>query len=206
MSWSSSARIPSGDSVISAWRGVMPAQLVQLWGEAETRPMVVLGAGLQLLWSNSAADEAMREAVDVALNSGTFRLVDPAEMTAFARFLGGAKSPVSAWCSRQADGGAMVFRASRIEDGDQIAHGVAFHLTGKRYVPHWADFSRMFGLTATEFRVARRLLDGQQVEAIAMELNIAAGTARIHVRNLYAKLEVSSREAMFRLLLPFHLA
>lgn len=187
------------------WRDSVPLDLLQRWGDAEIRPMVVLGPNLELLWSNSAGGEAVAQGVDVTVEAGRFQLVNTAEMPAFLRVLATASDKTSAWCSIGADGDALVFRVSRVEVGGHVATGVVFHNTGPRYAPQWADFSSVFGLTAAEFKIARRLLDGLQIEAIAVELNIASGTARIHVRNLYGKLEVNSREAMFRLLLPFHI-
>ncbi|MES2033635.1 MAG: helix-turn-helix transcriptional regulator [Pseudomonadota bacterium] len=188
------------------WDDLVPLDLLQRWGDAEVRPMVVLGPNLELIWSNSAGEEALARGVDVVAKNGRFQLANAAEMPAFARLLATASGKTTAWCSAGGEGDALVFRVSRIEVAGQAATGVVFYSAGPRYAPHWADFSSVFGLTATEFKVARRLLDGLQVDAIAIELNIACGTARIHVRNLYGKLEVSSREAMFRLLLPFHIA
>lgn len=193
----------SGDTLV---RGVAPSVLLDRWGHLEARPRIVLGADLRLLWSNPAADAAMAEGADVALVDGRFTLVDAAEMTQFRRFVEASTDTVSAWCSIQAVGGALLFRVWRVEIDGAVSFGVVFHPAGARYAPHWADFSRVFGLTHSEFRVALRLLDGIQIEAAAEELGIAPGTARIHVRNLYGKLGVSSREAMFRLLAPFRVA
>ena len=186
--------------------GMMSEALFQHWGDIESRPRVILGRDRELLWSNSAADAALVDAVDVLIEAGRFRLVNADEMVEFERFLAAAARKVSAWCARQRDGGAMVFRVWLIEVDDFVANGLVFHPTGAAYVRHWADFSRVFGLTPTEFKVCLRLLDGLKIETAAAELGITVGTARIHVRNLYGKFDVSSREAMFRLLAPFRVA
>lgn len=187
-------------------RAVVATQsfLLERWSEIDDQPRVVLGDDLEVLWSNAAADEAFAQAQDVLLVNGFFKLSDSSEMVGFRRFLTEGHKP-GAWCSTDGDRGATVFRAERIELDGFVATGVIFRAADARYQPQWVDFSRVFGLTGMEFKVARRLLDGLQIESIANELKIAVGTARIHVRNLYGKLDVSSREAMFRLLLPYHI-
>lgn len=201
---------PVGTAVdvdVNPWgHDFVPLDLLRTWGETELRPAVILGRGLEFLWSNDAATEALAQAEDVVVEDGLFRLINTNEMPAFVRVLAGATACTSAWCSPRVGAGALVFRIARLRLGSQFLLGVIFHRSDAPYGPVWADFSRVFGLTATEHRVARKLLDGLQVEGIAVDLNIAPGTARIHVRNLYGKLEVNSREAMFRLLLPFHIA
>lgn len=186
--------------------GALPTRafLLERWSEIDGQPRVVLGDDLEVLWSNAAADEAFAEAREVILVNGFIKLADSSEMVGFRRFLAEGHKP-GAWCSTDGDRGATVFRAERIELDGFVATGVIFRAADARYQPQWVDFSRVFGLTGMEFKVARRLLDGLQIEAIANELKIAVGTARIHVRNLYGKLDVSSREAMFRLLLPYHI-
>ncbi|MES2033626.1 MAG: helix-turn-helix transcriptional regulator [Pseudomonadota bacterium] len=183
-----------------------PLAVLDRWGRLEARPRVVLGTDLEVIWSNDAAEAAMAQGGDIALVDGRFRLQDANEMAQFRRFIESSTEAVSAWCSIQAGGGALLFRVWRVEAEGAVSFGVVFHPAGASYAPHWADFSRVFGLTHSEFRVALRLLDGMQIEAVADELGIAPGTARIHVRNLYGKLNVSSREAMFRLLAPFRVA
>lgn len=197
-----------GDEVSgNTWEsGVEPGALFQHWADIEARPRVILGRDRELLWSNAAADAVLVDAIDVMVEAGRFRLVNTAELPAFDRFLACAGETVAAWCSLQRDGGAMVFRVWRIEADGVVANGVVFHPSGVQYVPQWADFSRVFGLTGAEFKISLRLLDGLKIETVAEELGITVGTARIHVRNLYGKLEVSSREAMFRLLAPFRVA
>lgn len=176
------------------------------WADLEARPRVILGLDLELIWSNTAADEAMADGSEVALVDGRLRLADPRETESLRAFVAESTGTVSAWCATRGDGRGVLFRAWRIEVDDRVCVGIVFHPAGERYLPQWADFSRVFGLTGSEFRVALRLLDGLQIEAVASAVGITVGTARIHVRNLYGKLNVNSREAMFRLLAPFRIA
>jgi DNA-binding CsgD family transcriptional regulator len=55
-------------------------------------------------------------------------------------------------------------------------------------------------LTAREAEVALMILGGHSTKALARELGISPETARVHRRNLYAKLEISNQAGLFLLL------
>lgn len=59
--------------------------------------------------------------------------------------------------------------------------------------------SDMFGrrLTPRETQVAAQVLEGHSSDAIGKDLGISEGTVRIHRRNIYAKLRISSQQELF---------
>lgn len=59
--------------------------------------------------------------------------------------------------------------------------------------------SDMFGhrLTPRETQVAAQVLEGHSSDAIGKNLGISEGTVRIHRRNIYAKLRISSQQELF---------
>lgn len=58
------------------------------------------------------------------------------------------------------------------------------------------DFAKTYGLSARETDVLRQLLKGRGYARIQQELHIAEGTVNYHVRNIYAKTNVHSREKL----------
>ena len=58
------------------------------------------------------------------------------------------------------------------------------------------DFAETYGLSARETDVLRQLLKGRGYARIQQELHIAEGTVNYHVRNIYAKTNVHSREKL----------
>ena len=75
---------------------------------------------------------------------------------------------------------------------------------------HWAGLSREFEarnvtaapprldrLTGREREIVSYILKGHSAEATAAALGIASGTVRIHRRNIYAKLGISSQRELF---------
>lgn len=58
------------------------------------------------------------------------------------------------------------------------------------------DFAETYGLSARETDVLLQLLKGRGYARIQQELSIAEGTVNYHVRNIYAKTSVHSREKL----------
>lgn len=52
-------------------------------------------------------------------------------------------------------------------------------------------------ITPRETQVVAQVLEGHSSESIARSLQIAVGTVRIHRRNIYAKLQISSQQELF---------
>jgi DNA-binding CsgD family transcriptional regulator len=59
--------------------------------------------------------------------------------------------------------------------------------------------STIFGprITPRETQVVAQVLEGHSSESISRSLGISAGTVRIHRRNIYAKLDISSQQELF---------
>jgi DNA-binding CsgD family transcriptional regulator len=52
-------------------------------------------------------------------------------------------------------------------------------------------------ITPRETQVVAQVLEGHSSESIANSLGISTGTVRIHRRNIYAKLDISSQQELF---------
>lgn len=59
--------------------------------------------------------------------------------------------------------------------------------------------SALFGprITTRETQVVAQVLEGHSSDSIAKNLSISVGTVRIHRRNIYAKLQISSQQELF---------
>jgi DNA-binding CsgD family transcriptional regulator len=56
-------------------------------------------------------------------------------------------------------------------------------------------------LTPRETQVVAQVLEGHSSDSIARDLGISVGTVRIHRRNIYAKLQISSQQELFAIFL-----
>ena len=67
------------------------------------------------------------------------------------------------------------------------------------FVARCAQIARMYGLTRREEEVLACLAQGKSVPRIEEELFISNGTAKSHVRHIYAKLDIHSRDQLIAL-------
>ena len=56
-------------------------------------------------------------------------------------------------------------------------------------------------ITPRETQVVAQVLEGHSSDSIAKNLGISVGTVRIHRRNIYAKLRISSQQELFSIFL-----
>lgn len=63
--------------------------------------------------------------------------------------------------------------------------------------------SAAFGFTMAESGLVQKMFQGMTVEEIATRMGVSVNTMRTHIRNIYGKLSVSSREGMMNRLLPY---
>ncbi len=177
------------------------------WADLEARPRAVVDGARALYWANRTAREAFAHGRDLVVRNGRLETADHRQAEGLRGFLGGTGPRMTHWCLPRTDGdGAVLFRAWRISGpAEPTVIGMVFHGTGGDFTPQWADVGACFGLTGAEHQVARLLLEGLNVERIAGKLAISVETVRTHVRRAYAKIGVSSREALFARLAPFRL-
>jgi DNA-binding CsgD family transcriptional regulator len=64
-----------------------------------------------------------------------------------------------------------------------------------------AQLRELYGLTSTEARLAKLLMDGKTIEECCSELGVRSSTARMHVRNLFQKTGVRRQSQLISLLL-----
>lgn len=63
------------------------------------------------------------------------------------------------------------------------------------------ELRQLFGLTATEARLANLLMEGKTFEECCQQLGVRCSTARMHVRNLFEKTGVRRQSQLISLLL-----
>jgi DNA-binding CsgD family transcriptional regulator len=66
-----------------------------------------------------------------------------------------------------------------------------------RRLEGFPDLSRLYGLTNTEQQIIRSMIQGECVTEIANELGKSVLTVRTHVKRIYLKLKVGTKEQLF---------
>lgn len=176
------------------------------WAETYGVATVLIRHDLFVLWSNGAALRLYRDGKDVALVGGRLTFPDKATQEAVRSFLWDMQSGVDILTLARPANGYFVVRVDRLDPpGHEPGFALSMYETGATDRYFWADIGRVFALTPTEALVVKRLAEGERAEVIASNLEVALHTVRTHIRRIYAKLEVGSREELFAAILPFRI-
>ncbi|MFY7761129.1 helix-turn-helix transcriptional regulator [Aquidulcibacter sp.] len=81
--------------------------------------------------------------------------------------------------------------------------GITIPLEHKLSPEVGSDLKAIYGLSGAELRILADLVAGKTLSTSAMTSGTSIYTVRTHLRNIYQKLRVSNREAMFNLLAPY---
>lgn len=142
-------------------------------------------------WFGDLEDESLRSVIvlhEVALRARALAQQDAAA----------DDPPARAW-ARTLDGGTVLVRGTRLDDGSGPGR-TALVLDPARRADVAPLLMRLGALTDRERQVTQLLLTGRSTRDIAADLWISPETLRGHVKSVHAKLGVSSRAELFALL------
>lgn len=178
------------------------------WFRSRRRPLLLLGLpDLKVLACNDAASALLSDGPDLRIHQERLAFCDPATRERFQAHLELCPGEVTPWLLQQRDSDRyIILEIDRLPTETATrAVMVAIHFSDGDQTARWSDFGAVFGLTPAEERIARMLTGGDGVEEIAADAAITVETARTHIRRIYNKVGVGSREHLTAVLLPFRL-
>lgn len=179
--------------------------LLAEWLSASSNPRLICDAQGRVLWHCPNLARWLEGGGAIKLERDCLTLVDKRAQAALTEFLLDPCRPDTAIGFE--DGGAgnrSVLQCRRLQvPRCPAAFGLRI-LSGSRGIEgDFRHFEEDFGLTRQEAAICRLLLHGQTVQDIVESEGRSPDTVRFHVRNVYQKIGVSSREALFAALLPY---
>lgn len=177
------------------------------WANRDRVPRLIIDAHQVVLWANAAAKADLRQRRGLDLRSGTLAAIDPSQQQLLARFIDGCTETLDTFCLPAEDGdGHLLLRAQEIGRQGQTRYiGVTYTRSGTGYNAEFPDVERAFCLTQAEHRVLLQMVDGRTADEIATRTRVSVETVRSHIRSIYAKMNVASREGLFSRIQPFRL-
>ena len=182
-------------------------QVVFDWVTREHKARLIVDRSMSLLWANSAAHEMLAEGTHITLDDSTVMLrIDG--LRAMVEQAIRARTAESLFLIEHSDaiGSDLLVRLERLPDAGEQTY---FGLQLIRHAPSpggWSEtLAAYFQLTPKQSQVLVRMISGESGEDIARTLGISVETVRTHVRDVYAKLRVSSREELFVRVRPFYM-
>jgi DNA-binding CsgD family transcriptional regulator len=177
------------------------------WLETEPAPLLICTDGLALVWMNAAARAALARGGDLEVKDGAVMTRERAHQAELCDFVKECGPRLSTLALPGRDGdGHLLLRGRRVNAGNgDSAVGLTFLHSGPGFAARHADIDRAYQLTPSEHRILLKMIDGMNAEAIAAAMELSIETVRSHIRHIYIKMGVASREAMFAKIQPFRL-
>ena len=178
---------------------------IAVWAERDLRARLILDDDLGVTWRNAAAVELIDE-VDVFSIGDSLTPFNSRQRDAFREFIRASDREVSSLCIPSSDNDHILCTAVSLGgDRRSRATGVTLRKASGTAAIGTATLETAFSLTPSERKIVETLFNGQTAEQIGTGLHLSVGTVRVHIRHIYEKLAVCSREAMFHKLMPFML-
>lgn len=198
------AAFPEGEAAIE--RLGADAIYLRAWAEAHPVALVILAPDLTVLWENRAAGAMLEDGRHLARAGAKVTCADKGQAASFQNFLSGLGDASGVWACRSGDGAHLLVRADVLNPRDAAPAAIlTLYPAGSGQVSAWADLTQVFGLTASEAGVAKRLVGGDRAEKVAEDLGLSLETVRTHIRRIYNKLSIGSREELFATISPFRI-
>lgn len=176
---------------------------LEAWANQEPVVRLIIGPDQALHWANNAAQAFLAAQRAVGIAQGKLVFSHEANRTSFRALIAkAATGPAAAILDCDAPLGRIVATAAVLPMDGAALLGVTLR-TPRAATIQTTLLQSAFGLTKTECEVIGLLLQGLMAEEAARRMRITVVTTRTHIRNLYTKLNVSSREALFSRLLPY---
>jgi len=171
----------------------------QDWLEAEGGPRLIMERSGRIVWTNARARRILAEGPCLSTVNG--QLVAPTRerhqqlRTYLDNLRGGPEVAVLTSADESKPPVVIIGCSLRLDSGDYL--GLRLRQVSDTPRMLVADLTPAYKLTGTERQVVRRLIEGETAEAISRANNQSIDTVRTHIRNIYNKIGVSSREALF---------
>jgi DNA-binding CsgD family transcriptional regulator len=175
---------------------------------ASRLPEFIVDGGLRLISCNPAFQTFVGADDVFKVRDKALVFPDRTAHAAFRDFLSTLGAEPATWLFRRPeDDSLLILRCERVAPaGRPPAVVCTIHDSRDRGLQVWGDFGTLYGLTASENQIARLLMQGETLADASARLGITAETAKTHLRRIYAKVGVGSREGLYARLLPFRVA
>lgn len=177
------------------------------WLECEQQQHLIVDQERRIVWMNAAATAQLSRERELQNVGRVLVANDHSDQVKLAQFCDGCTDSLSSMAIDCADGdGHVLLRGRQIAriDGQRYI-GLSVLRSGSEYRADYGDLQGIFKLTHREHQVLLKMADGKVPEELAAALGVTIETARSHIRQIYAKLGVNSREKLFRRIVPYRL-
>lgn len=180
-------------------------QLLAEWLSAGCNPRVICDAQQSVLWHCPNLGPWLDQASSIKLERDHLTLNDKRAQTALTEFMLDPRKPDTAIGFEDEKLARRVILQCRRLEVPRFAAAFGLRILADKggLERNFLHFEQNFGMTRQESAICRMLLQGRTVQEIVDAGSKSPDTIRFHIRNIYQKIGVSSREALFARLRPF---
>ena len=164
------------------------------WLASDDVPRLIVDAGLTIEWLNLSAEQELRRRHILWRRGDLLVATNAARQAELYSFLAQCGEDGSTLCLH--GGGQddhLLLTARTLTVG---RFGLTFRRCGYEFRPAYPKIEAVFQLTRAETRVLLLLAEGHPAAEVARQLGVSTATTRSHIKSLYVKLNVKSREAL----------
>lgn len=173
------------------------------WLADDSIARVMLDDQQMVLWSNGAADTLFSRRAGLEIRGSMLCASDPVCAEAFLGFLASCAVAAATWCIKQPKQDGWLLLRGRCLNAATKVIGLCLTDASDRRSVTYEQLDVAFGLTRAEHRILLDLLEGNDAETLAARHGLSLDTIRSHIRHIYSKLGVRSRESLFACLQHF---
>uniref|UniRef100_UPI0035CC1B41 helix-turn-helix transcriptional regulator n=1 Tax=uncultured Sphingomonas sp. TaxID=158754 RepID=UPI0035CC1B41 len=177
---------------------------VTLWVDKDIRARILIDNDMNILWMNHAALGVINLSDMFYIIKNRLSVREERQLIALRSFIKSSGNHPSSMWIRNASHHYTLCVALALSDADgEPVTGLVLRPTTWFTNLDGGILQAEFSLTTAERRVIEALFGGLTADEVAANLAVSVGTVRAHIRHIYDKLDVGSREALFHKILPF---
>lgn len=168
------------------------------WLEHDRHPRLILGEKCDILWSNPAAEDLFDRQIGLEARGRVLTATDPASQLKLKSLLQNARHGPASVCMEQVGReGWLILRGISAAHEARLRFCLSVSTAGDGVLRSFDHLAECFDLTPAEHRVVQDLLAGHEAEALSVRHGVSIETTRTHIKSIYAKVGVKTREALF---------
>jgi len=175
------------------------------WLNMDSLPRLIIDRDQKVLWRNCAADTLLDGKSGVELRNGTLATTDTARQPALRDLVTRAEAETVSLClARHDKDGWLLISCVGLDCGEPL-FCLSLTIAGEDSHHRYRHLDEAFHLTRAEHRVLQDLLAGKEAELLSAMHGVGIETTRSHIKSIYAKVGVNSRERLFARLQGFRI-
>jgi DNA-binding CsgD family transcriptional regulator len=180
-------------------------QAALAWLNIDRSARLIIDRDHKVRWRNHSADALLDGETGVELRGGALATTDPANQTALRDLVKRSETGPRSLCLVRPEMDDWLLIDCVGMDWGEALFCLCLTIAGSAHRHCYRHLDEAFQLTPAEHRVLQDLLAGNEAEMLSAQHDVSIETTRSHIKSIYAKVGVNSRERLFARLQGFRI-